>query len=284
MALSSGIIETKMLLRIGRPQIAKHFHHVPPVHIAKEQIDFRLANRQFEMNHPLLDHHLLESKTGISKGEPTIMRYKWSYPASDSRMKITSAEFIISSPDYETCPESDLGEIAFIGRSNVGKSSLINYLTNSEGLAKTSSKPGHTTMINFFLINNAWSIVDLPGYGYARRSKEDRERFHGFVSDYLLGRRNLICVFILIDSRIPPQELDLDYVEWIVSCRIPFALVFTKTDKIKPTPRKQNIEKFAAALAERCSGTPKIFASSTKNKTDRFDLLDFIEAALSTRS
>lgn len=198
-------------------------------------------------------------------------------------MKITSAEFVESAPDFESCPQSAKPEIAFIGRSNVGKSSLINYLTNREGLARTSSSPGHTTLINFFSINNAWTMVDLPGYGYAKRSKADREKFQNFVSDYLANRPNLVCVFILIDSRIPTQTLDIDFTEWVVNCGIPFVLVFTKTDKTKATPLKKNIDSFLASLAERCDGTPLHLTSSTKSKTARLEILGLIKNALAAR-
>ena len=199
-------------------------------------------------------------------------------------MKINSAEFITSAPDFESCPESPFSEVAFIGRSNVGKSSLINFLTNRDGLARTSSTPGHTTLINFFRINDSWTMVDLPGYGYAKRSKADRERFHQFVSDYLTNRTNLRCVFILIDARLPPQQLDIEFTEWVVNCRIPFALIYTKIDKTKATPLRQNIEKFKEALAERCDGTPEILTCSTKSGTGRYEILDMIEATISMRS
>ncbi|MGK0186721.1 MAG: GTP-binding protein [Verrucomicrobiales bacterium] len=198
-------------------------------------------------------------------------------------MKITSAEFVTSAADLESCPESRTPEIAFIGRSNVGKSSLINYLTNREGLARTSSSPGHTTLINFFSINQKWTMVDLPGYGYAKRSKADREKFQAFVSDYLVNRQNLACVFILIDSRIPTQPLDIEFTEWVVNCSIPFVLVFTKTDKTKPTPLKKNIEAFKTALAERCTGTPVCLTSSTKSRNSKFEILDLIESTLNAR-
>ncbi|MFT5466008.1 MAG: GTP-binding protein [Verrucomicrobiales bacterium] len=198
-------------------------------------------------------------------------------------MKITSAEFVKSARDLESCPESDLGEMAFIGRSNVGKSSLINLLAERNGLAKTSSTPGRTTLINFFRINNSWTLVDLPGYGYAKRSKADQAEFNEFVSDFLVNRPNLICAFVLIDAKIPPQRLDLEFVEWIVNNEIPFALIFTKTDKTKPDALSRNIASFKGALAERCDGVPKVLAASTKSKKGRLEVLNFIEKAVAVR-
>lgn len=147
-------------------------------------------------------------------------------------MKIQSARFELSAVSLETCPDSRLPEFAFIGRSNVGKSSLLNQLCSQAGLARVSGTPGRTREINFFTINGAWSLVDLPGYGYARASKTDRERFNEFVSEYLRERENLCCAFVLIDARHVPQQLDLEFVQWLVEGEIPFALVFTKADCI----------------------------------------------------
>ena len=144
-------------------------------------------------------------------------------------MKIKTAQFIKSAPDLASCPESPLGEVAFIGRSNVGKSTLVNFLAARKGLARVSQTPGHTTLINFFCMNDAWTMVDLPGYGYAKRSRENRSKFNEFVSDYLVNRSNLLGVFILIDSRIPPQTLDLDFIEWIVNCKIRRKIPFRRT-------------------------------------------------------
>lgn len=196
-------------------------------------------------------------------------------------MKITSAEFIKSAVDLDSCPDLEFGEIAFIGRSNVGKSSLINLLAQRNGLAKVSSTPGATKLINFFLINNGWSLVDLPGYGYAKRSASEQKAFDEVVSEYLVTRETLACVFILIDSKIPPQSIDLDFVEWIVQSQVPFALIFTKTDRVKPGRLKTNIANFREALAERCDGTPTILTCSTKNKNGRVEILNVIEEALS---
>ncbi|MCL4111560.1 UNVERIFIED_CONTAM: hypothetical protein GTU68_056232 [Idotea baltica] len=195
-------------------------------------------------------------------------------------MKITSANFVTSATELDACPPSAKSEIAFIGRSNVGKSSLINFLTGKEGLARTSSKPGHTQLINFFDINDDWTMVDLPGYGYARKSKAQREEFNIFVSDYLVNRENLLCVFILIDAKIPPQELDVEFVEWVVQYELPFALIFTKADKTKPGPLKKNIEAFKAELAKRCDGEPAVLSCSVKDYKSRLGVLNFIEETL----
>ena len=196
-------------------------------------------------------------------------------------MKIKSARFVTSARDLDSCPDSPLEEIAFIGRSNVGKSSLINFITQHEGLARVSSKPGHTVLINFFEINDSWTMVDLPGYGYARKSKAQREEFNEFVSDYLVNRLNLLSVFILIDAKLPPQKLDLEFVEWVVNCQIPFVLIFTKTDKTKPKRLQANIEAFKEALAERCDGEPKILTCSIKDYKSRVGILDFIDQTIS---
>ncbi len=195
-------------------------------------------------------------------------------------MKIRSAQFITSSPDYPGCPDLEPAEFAFIGRSNVGKSSLLNMLTNKQGLAKVSSKPGHTTLINFFNINDQWTMVDLPGYGYARRSAEQQEKFNEFVSDYIAQRPNLICVFLLIDCRIPPQQSDLQFLEWLVDHRIRFCLIFTKGDKVKPQQLKSNISDFLEAMHEFIQGVPPYFACSSKSGKGRGQILEFIEQSL----
>ena len=197
-------------------------------------------------------------------------------------MQIHSSTFVISSPDYPTCPEPNLTEFAFIGRSNVGKSSLINMLTNKSDLAMVSSKPGKTKLINFFLINKKWSLVDLPGYGYAKASKQQRDNFNEFVSDYLIQRETLSCVFVLIDSRLKPQSIDLQFVNWLIDQKIPFVLVFTKTDKKGATGA--NIELFKDEMSKFCNGLPRIFSSSSKTRDGRKDILHFIAQALSTRT
>jgi GTP-binding protein len=167
-------------------------------------------------------------------------------------MKIASATFLISSPDLESCPDPSVPEFAFIGRSNVGKSSLLNMLTGKKDLAKVSGSPGHTRLINFFDINHKWRLVDLPGYGYAKTSKVDRDKFQVMISEYLSERVGLSCVFVLIDSRHSPQQLDLEFVQWLMEAGVPFVLVFTKADKLKAAKVKKNMEQFGEAMSEWC--------------------------------
>ncbi|BDS05280.1 putative GTP-binding protein EngB [Oceaniferula spumae] len=195
-------------------------------------------------------------------------------------MQIQSATFETSSPDLESCPESPLPEFAFIGRSNVGKSSLINMLTRKKDLAVVSSKPGRTRLINFFLINKRWTLVDLPGYGYAKASGSARKKFQEIVTSYLLDRANLSCVFVLIDSRLTPQRIDLEFTEWLVDSGVPFVLVFTKADKSKPKAVSANIELFKEGMAEFCDGLPRIYTCSAKTESGRGELLDFIDQAV----
>jgi GTP-binding protein len=191
-------------------------------------------------------------------------------------VRIQSAKFELSALSLDTCPVSKLPEFAFIGRSNVGKSSLLNMLSNQTGLARVSKTPGRTREINFFTINDKWSLVDLPGYGFAKASKSDRARFNEFVSDYLTGRDNLRCAFVLIDSRHEPQEIDLSFVQWLAENQIPFSLVYTKGDKVKPTLVKQHIKLFTEAMSEWCEGEPEIFTTSAKSRDGRRELLEFI--------
>ena len=195
-------------------------------------------------------------------------------------MQIKDAVFEISCPDLESCPDSTLPEFAFIGRSNVGKSSLINMLTRKKDLAITSSKPGRTRLINFFLINKKWSLIDLPGYGYAKASGSDRKKFQEFVTDYLLNRPNMSCVFVLIDSRLTPQRIDLEFTEWLINCEIPFVLIFTKADKSKPRIVEQNIELFKEGMKEFCDGLPRIYTCSSKTEQGRGEVLHFINEAV----
>ena len=196
-------------------------------------------------------------------------------------MKIKSAKFELSALTFDTCPESELPEFAFIGRSNVGKSSLINLLCNEKALARVSSTPGRTREINFFTINDAWSLVDLPGYGYAKVSKSDRGRFNVFVSDYLVERPNLVCAFVLIDSRHPPQKIDQEFIQWLIENKVPFALVFTKIDKVKAGVVKTNVELFRRAMAEWSDGSADIFQTSIKTRDGYRDLLRFVGEAIS---
>jgi len=191
-------------------------------------------------------------------------------------MKITSARFATSFDSVESCPVAVLPEFAFIGRSNVGKSSLINMLCNQAGLAKVSSSPGHTRLINFFVVNEDWCLVDLPGYGYARAPKSERNRFNDFVADYLEFREGLTHVFVLIDSRHEPQKIDIDFVTWLVEKAVPFSLIFTKSDKLKPSKVAANRDLFLAALAEYVDGSPPTFITSVKDKTGRMDVLSAI--------
>jgi len=192
-------------------------------------------------------------------------------------MEITSASFVISNTDYKKCPEPNKPEFAFIGRSNVGKSSLINMLVNRNALAKTSGKPGKTQLINHFLINKEWYIADLPGYGYAKVSKKSRAKFHSFTVDYLKYRPNLQCVFVLVDSRIPPQKIDLDFIEFCGVKEIPFVICFTKTDKLNPTTMKKAINDFKTKMFETWEEIPQLFISSAVNENGQEDILDFIE-------
>ena len=197
-------------------------------------------------------------------------------------MKIKSAKFIRSYAKAEKMPNSDVVEFAFIGRSNVGKSSLINYLADKKNLALTSSKPGKTTLINTFLINDAWKLVDLPGYGYARVSQKQREKFSDLILSYLKDRNQLICAFVLIDSRLEPQAIDVEFIEWCGVNEVPFALIFTKSDKIKDVQSKRNIELFKAALHKTgWEEFPPIFVSSAIKRTGGKDILKFIGQCLS---
>ncbi|MEO6245508.1 MAG: ribosome biogenesis GTP-binding protein YihA/YsxC [Opitutaceae bacterium] len=195
-------------------------------------------------------------------------------------MKIKSAEFVQSSPELKGCPVWARPEFAFIGRSNVGKSSLINLLTERRELARVSDTPGKTQLINFYLINGAWSLVDLPGYGYARVGKEQRYGFNQAVADFLEKRKNLRMAFVLIDSRLPPQAIDLEFLGWLGNCVVPYALVFTKTDKISATQVKNNVEAIMKAVrgTDRISG--EIFLTSAKTKAGRAEVLRRIEATL----
>ncbi len=197
-------------------------------------------------------------------------------------MIISQAKFICSSTKLSQCPKPDKPEYAFIGRSNVGKSSLINALTNDKSLAKTSSTPGKTKLINHFLINNQWFLVDLPGLGYAKTSKKMRAEWEKMINDFFLKRPNLFCTFLLIDSRIEPQKIDLNLIDWFGANQIPFALVFTKIDKISRVQVDKNVELFKQALLENWEELPDIFITSAEKKTGLEDLLAFIEKTNNT--
>ena len=195
-------------------------------------------------------------------------------------MRITSAKFIKSAVQLDDCPQGEFPEFAFIGRSNVGKSYLINLLTNKDGLARVSKTPGRTREINFFKINEAWSLVDLPGYGYAKVSKNLREQFNEFVSDYLVNRENLLGTFVLIDSRHTPQKIDLQFLQWLVEHDLPFALVFTKCDKTKAGALHKHIDLFKTAMKEWSDGDPIIFTSSAAKRLGYKEIKAFIEQAM----
>lgn len=192
-------------------------------------------------------------------------------------MIIRSAKFIISNTEVKKCPKPDKPEFAFIGRSNVGKSSLINMLAGNKSLAKTSSKPGKTQLINHFIINDEWYLVDLPGYGYAGVSKEKRRDFEGFISEYLTKRENLICVFVLIDSRLPLQQIDREFMVWLGEHEIPFAIVFTKIDKLTKNELNKNLQQFERAFKTDWEYLPDTFLSSAANNLGKEEILGFIE-------
>ena len=192
-------------------------------------------------------------------------------------MHIKSAKFVISNPAVRKCPEGNLPEYAFIGRSNVGKSSLINMLTNHKGLAMTSSTPGKTLLINHFLINEEWYLVDLPGYGFAQRGMAQREQLRQIIESYILGREQLVCLFVLIDCRHPAQKIDLEFMEWLGENGVPFTIIFTKTDKIGRGRLKENIKAYQEAMLGTWEELPPMMCSSSENKEGREEILDYIE-------
>lgn len=192
-------------------------------------------------------------------------------------MVIKSAEFVISNSQVSKCPTTGLPEYAFIGRSNVGKSSLINMLTGRKGLAMTSQKPGKTQLINHFIINDAWYLVDLPGYGYARLSKDGREKLKKMIEDYTLERKELICLFVLVDARHDPQKIDLEFIERLGEEGVPFALVFTKADKLTKGKLAANIESYKARLRQQWEELPPLFITSSEERLGREELLDYID-------
>lgn len=192
-------------------------------------------------------------------------------------MEITSAEFIISNSRADMCPKTDLPEYAFIGRSNVGKSSLINMLTNQPKLAMTSATPGKTLLINHFLINKEWYLVDLPGYGYAQRGKKMMEKIQKLIEYYVLEREQMTCLFVLVDSRLEPQKIDLEFIEWLGENGIPLAIVFTKADKQSVGKTKANVTRYLETLRQQWEELPPYFVTSSEKKTGRQELLDYIE-------
>lgn len=192
-------------------------------------------------------------------------------------MEIKQAEFSLSAPMVSMCPKDTKPEYAFIGRSNVGKSSLINMLTNNKKLAKTSSTPGKTLLINHFIINKEWYLVDLPGYGYAKRSKKEVDKLDQMIRGYILQREQLVNVFVLVDIRLEPQKIDLEFIEWLGVSSIPFAIVFTKADKLTPNKCRQAMDVYGKKLSETWEELPPMFLTSSEKKDGRDDVLNYIE-------
>lgn len=191
-------------------------------------------------------------------------------------MNITKAEFICSSSNVSQCPKDQIPEYAFIGRSNVGKSSLINMLVERKKLAKTSSTPGKTRLINHFKINDKWYLADLPGYGYAKVSKKERESFARMIEQYAIQRTNLVCFFVLVDARIPPQQLDLDFIEWLGDSNLPFVIVYTKVDKVTQKEKSKHLKLLKGELSKSWEELPLIFESSAIKGTGRGEIMGFI--------
>ena len=192
-------------------------------------------------------------------------------------MEIKQAAFVVSNTQVAKCPTHKLPEYAFIGRSNVGKSSLINMLTNHKGLAKTSSKPGKTQLINHFLINKEWYLVDLPGYGYAKVSKQSKKTFQQFITDYFKKRRELVNAFVLVDIRHEPQKIDLEFMQWLGENAIPFAIVFTKADKLTEKQIQEHVTSYSEILLQQWEEMPPYFITSSENRMGKEDLLSYIE-------
>lgn len=192
-------------------------------------------------------------------------------------MEIKNAKYVISNAKVEQCPDTDVPEYAFIGRSNVGKSSLINMLTNHKNLAKTSATPGKTMLINHFTVNDSWSIVDLPGYGYARRGKDSRDELKKMIEGYILKRPQMTNLFLLIDSRLDPQRIDLEFMEWLAENSVPFSIVFTKLDKMGPVAGKQKVAAYCAKLLETWEELPPVFLTSSEDGRGREEILNYIE-------
>ena len=192
-------------------------------------------------------------------------------------MIIKKSEFTISSPSLSKCPDDTKAEYAFIGRSNVGKSSLINMLCNHKGLAKTSAKPGKTLLINHFIINNEWYLVDLPGYGYAKNSKTVRNKLEQMIAQYILQRKQLVNVFVLIDIRHEQQKIDREFVDWLGESNVPFSIIFTKADKLSPAKAKSNALLWMKKLQDRWEVLPLYFITSSEDKTGRDEVLDYID-------
>ncbi len=191
-------------------------------------------------------------------------------------MEVKTAKFLMSNSKVEQCPEPNLPEFAFIGRSNVGKSSLINMITNHKKLAKTSARPGKTQLINHFVINDNWYLVDLPGYGYAKVSKTQRNKFQAYISDYILKRQNLYCLFVLVDSRHEPQKIDLEFIEWLGEKEIPFSIIFTKADKLGKNKIASNVAFYRKQLLKQWEELPPLIVSSSETGMGKEEILDYI--------
>lgn len=205
-----------------------------------------------------------------------IVRLSFFYKTEKQNMKINSARFVISNSDVNKCPQGQHHEYAFIGRSNVGKSSLINMLTMRKGLAMISATPGKTMLINHFLINESWYIVDLPGYGYARRGQDSRKSLQKIIESYILQRPQMTNLFVLVDSRLEPQKIDLNFMEWLGENAVPFSIVFTKTDKLGKEACRKKIDAYCKQLSEQWEELPPMFITSSETKSGREELLDYI--------
>lgn len=215
---------------------------------------------------------------GIDKIDSALLAF-FSYLCAEvfRIMVISSAKFVVSNSDWRECPSSSLPEYAFIGRSNVGKSTLINRLTSKHELAKTSSKPGKTLLINHFLINDTWHLVDLPGYGYAQTGREQRARLRAMIEGYVLHRAELVNLFVLVDSRLEPQRIDLEFMQWLGENEVPFAIVFTKSDKLSPSRLKANVAAYKEKLLETWEELPPVFVTSSETGYGRTELLGYID-------
>jgi GTP-binding protein len=192
-------------------------------------------------------------------------------------MKINSAEFVISNTDYKLCPKDDIPEFAFIGRSNVGKSSLINMLVGNKNLAKTSGRPGKTQLINHFIINKHWFLVDLPGYGYAKASKVQRDKWERFIADYLTNRKQLTNIFVLLDSRLDPQKIDLEFMNWCGEKQLPFSMIFTKIDKLSSSALAKNLAKYKKEMLKYWEEMPPVFTTSSESAFGKEKILNYID-------
>lgn len=193
-------------------------------------------------------------------------------------MEIKTSEFVISSPMVGMCPADNKPEYAFIGRSNVGKSSLINMLCRNRKLAKTSATPGKTLLINHFIINKEWYLVDLPGYGYAKRSKTEIDKLDKMIRGYILQRQQLVCVFVLVDVRLEPQKIDVEFINWLGQSGIPFSIIFTKADKLNTTKVQSNVATFKRKLSETWEEMPPMIISSSESRQGREEILDYIDS------